>query len=205
MKTMKKFFTLSLILGLTISTFGQTDGGKIFLGGTTNLTADLSTSKWKSDDNSGTNSKTTSIDFEPHVGIFVVKNLAIGLSLDVYYSLYKNSSSEDKSSQTLLEGTPFLRFYIGNGKVKPFVQGKVGGGLEYYKDMPVDGTSTTSKYTVFNFGFMGGVALFLNDHVSLDLGLGFNSNSSKAKENNDNNYRNIDHTIGFNIGIVTVL
>jgi hypothetical protein len=205
MKTMKKFFTLSLILGLTISTFGQTDGGKILLGGTTNLTADLSTAKWKDDNGSGTDSKTTSIDFEPHIGIFVVKNLAIGLSLDVYYSLEKNSSNDDKSSTTLLEGSPFVRFYIGNGKVKPFVQGKVGIGLENFKDMPVVGTSTTDKYTVFNFGFMGGVALFLNDHVSLDLGLGFTSNSFKARDNNDNNFRNIDHTIGFNIGITTVL
>jgi hypothetical protein len=204
MKTIKKFILVVLAIGFAITTFGQTNGGKILLGGSSNLNFDHSTSKWKNDNNSGTNSKTTGINFMPQAGIFICNGLAIGLNLDVWYSIEKDENGS-KYTNTMLAGSPFVRYYFGKAKIKPFLEARVGGGFGSYKSDPDAGPSSTSKYTTFDFGFTGGVAMFLNDHVSLDLGLGFSSSTSKDKTDNPNHFKSIDRTIGLNIGITTIL
>jgi hypothetical protein len=205
MKTIKRFILLTMAFGFAISTIGQTDPGKFLLGGSSNLNLNLSTTKWKDDNGSGSSYKTTSINFMPKAGIFVAKGLAVGLNIDFSYSVDKNSTTSDKSSMTNIGGSPFVRFYIGPGKIKPFFQGHIGGGISTFKDMPNGGTTTKTKESTFIWGLSGGIAMFLNDHVSLDLGLGFSSTTYKEKQNNPDNLKTFDRIIGLNLGIVTIL
>jgi opacity protein-like surface antigen len=205
MKTMKKIFVTLFISGSVLSVFGQTDQGKFLLGGSSSLNVGIISDRWKSDDDKGKYDKTFDISLDPQVGIFVVKNLAVGLELQVSTSKTTDDDPKDVSTNTIFSGGPFVRYYFGSGKIKPFLHSAVGIGTRKYKFDPEVGNSYDSKYNLFGFKFAGGIALFLNDNVSLDLGLGYSYRSSKAKENNGANLKDITGSTGLNVGVVIIL
>jgi hypothetical protein len=51
----------------------------------------------------------------------------------------------------------------------------------------------------------GGLAVFLNQHVSLDLSLGYASASAKIKDNYNVEWKSISKGIGANIGFSIIL
>jgi hypothetical protein len=50
-----------------------------------------------------------------------------------------------------------------------------------------------------------GLAVFLNDKVSLDIGIAYTSQSLTPKDDNDNNYKSITSGFEAGIGIVFML
>jgi opacity protein-like surface antigen len=81
----------------------------------------------------------------------------------------------------------------------------VGFGSYIEKDVPDEGETVKDPFGIFAWQVKAGVALFLNDHVSIDLGLGYQNLSVKPKEDNDANYRNLYGGINFEAGIIVVL
>jgi hypothetical protein len=206
MKTLKRVLTTILISLLVLSLNAQTTAGKLLLGGSSNMGFSASTDKTKDDDlGTVTNSKNLAFNLSPQVGFFVINGLAVGLVMEIDYSSTKYESSNDKEIDIMLVAGPFVRYYFGSSKIKPFVEGSGGFGLYSIKDDPDVGNTITYKYGVMALQGKGGVAFFFNDAVSLELGLGYNYLTSKAKEDNDTNRKNSTGGIGMQIGIMVVL
>jgi outer membrane protein len=207
MKLIKSIFIALIIFSFT-STYAQETKGKILIGGSSAFGISSTSNKAKTDNDSWDLSKQFDFSFVPMVGFFVINGLAIGLDAEVKYNSFKETSkysSHYTDKTTTLVAGPFIRYYIGKGKVKPYAHISAGGGQ--YKEVNEQnmGGTTTYKYSVFAIKAGGGIGIFLNDHVALDLGLQYFYTSSKQKEDNPANGKNLMGNFGFAAGIVVAL
>lgn len=205
MNNLKKGLIASVISLFVVSLSAQTDAGKFLIGGSSSLDFAASTEKWKTDDDDGTYGKGMAFNLTPQFGYFVIDGLAVGLELEVTMSSFKDDEDDGKSTVTGLVAAPFVRYYFGASKIKPFAEAAVGFGTYTDKYDPSDGESSTDKYGIFAYQIKAGAGFFLNDVVSLDMGVAYRSMSVKQKEDNDNNYKDITSQIGLEIGIIVVL
>jgi outer membrane protein len=205
MKNVKRLLTIILVSVFIMSLSAQTDAGKIMIGGSSSLSSLFSTYKWKTDDDKGTLGTEISLNLTPQFGYFIINGLAVGIQLQTSFTQNKDDDTKDKSSTLTLAGAPFVRYYVGSGKLKPYVHAAVGVGITKDKDIPSDGDTTEDNYKIFNYQGKVGVGIFFNDHVSLDLGIGYSSGSTKPKENNEINWKLTTTSIGAEVGIVVLL
>ena len=120
-------------------------------------------------------SRNFSGSLSPSAGYFVANNLAVGVSLPVTYtrnySIIPGNVNNDASGFNI-ELSPFVRYYVGSAKLRPFLNASVGFQhlWSVYKGF---GTTETQRYdagyTTYSAG--GGVAYFINNTVSLDASL----------------------------------
>jgi hypothetical protein len=174
----KSFLTLLLMLSCAIG-FAQTEQGNWLLGGNASLAGSSSGGR-----------SVTEIQIEPHIGYFVAKQFALGLSLPISYS----TSSSSSTSGTTFSIAPFGRYYFSQGKAKPFLT--LQGG---YISSSLGGSSATGSI----LGGGVGLAAFLTKSVALDLGLGYTSTTLTST-----NYGNITETtnvLSLNIGFLVYL
>ncbi|MDJ1501131.1 hypothetical protein [Xanthocytophaga agilis] len=154
------FFIISL-LSLTDS-LAQTQKGRFMLG----------TSMGKF--NFGKNYTELSLDVK--AGYFVIDNLVIGLTPSYAYTSADYPNGNNQKNNALGIG-PFVRYYFGEGKLKPLLN----TSFVYYNStskiiatmIPYPGApegeyefQLKNKYKLLQVG--GGVAYFLNDYVSLE-------------------------------------
>jgi outer membrane protein len=208
MKSLKSILILSLFLCSFVG-FSQTDQetpmptakGNFLIGGSSSFNFSSSKPKTKSDSGGtrDTGVKESSFSFTPSGGYFVVDNLAVGAGISFNSSKTTLDDTDFESTSTSFVFSPFARYYFTEGNIKPFLQGTVGFGSANFKSDDGFGESE-SKFSVFDYGFDGGVAFFIGNRASIDVGVGYSSSSFKAKENNDNNVRSINSGIGFNAG-----
>lgn len=196
-----------LSIGLILFSIGfvakaQTEKGNFLLGGESKLDLTFLNTKYKSDDVSENGPKTTNLEFSPMGGFFVADGFAVGLEIPISYTMEKD---EEKTSTTSIAFAPFVRYYFGSSHIKPYLHGAVGLGSLKAKLDPGSSASREISYGMFLYQIGGGLGIFLNEKVSLDVGLAYASVSLKPKENNNTNYRSISSGIGIGIGIVVVL
>jgi len=204
MKNLKSFLGGFILMLFVFSANGQTTRGTILIGGESSFDLNSMNSKWKSDDGSGSLSNSVSLGISPKIGFFIIDNLAVGVKLPINFYFQKDKNS-DKYSSTSLGISPFLRYYFGTSNIKPYLNGSVGFSSMTMRDNPASGPSDKSTTGMFSFDLGGGIGIFLNDKVSVDIGVGYNYTSYKDKENNDNNYRDIYSGIGLGVGISILL
>jgi opacity protein-like surface antigen len=202
-KSMRLYATL-LIIGISLSAVAQTTKGSLLLGGQTSLNLDFSKTKWKSDLGSGDDSKSTSFEFSPELGYFVIDNMAIGVSLPINYSTMTDSD-DDKMTRSSFVFAPFLKYYFGDSMMKPFLNGSIGFGKGSMKYDLGSGFSDSYSMTMFAYQVGAGLGVFLNEKVSLDLGLRWSSTSTIQVEANPNNSKTTSSGLGFGIGVFVVL
>lgn len=185
---------LRIILSITVLTFstvlmnGQTEKGKVLIGGETKLSFTSINQKFGSYDKI----KINSFELSPQAGVFISKSFALGIDLQI------TSASEDDSKTTSMAFAPFIRLYAGAGNVKPFLQGEIGFGKYSEKDM-----SYTSKSNLFLYEIDGGLGIFLNENVSFDLILGY---AYLSKKHTDYDMAKDTSTgFGFGIGLFILL
>ena len=128
--------------------------------------------------NTGENS--THIGFSPGAGIFVIDNFAIGANFLIDY----NKTGDVKATDFGVG--PFFRYYFLKGMVKPLIHVSVSYLSSKYKSPAF---STTNNG--INILAAGGVAVFLNENVALEILAGY----SHTK------YKDFDGSGGFNLGI----
>ncbi len=130
--------------------------------------------------------KSTTIDFSPSVGYVVTDNLLLALRVSVFSQTTKDKdgSSDDKSNATLLSVGPELRYYFPLGKVQPFVvaRGEIGTLKNKYEGSSFNDESTGSLSTIAGGA---GVALFINEALSVDFTLLYQSLTAKDKDDDD--------------------
>ena len=155
----------ALLFLVSYSSNAQTDQGDWLIGGRFDL-------------NTGENSSRFS--FSPGAGIFVINNLAIGGNFAIDYV----KSGDVKTTDFGLG--PFARYYFTTSNAKPLVHTAFN-----YISSKVKGPSTSITNNGFNFLAAGGVALFINQNVSVEILAGY----SHVK------YKDFDGSGGFNLGV----
>ncbi|MFD2569770.1 outer membrane beta-barrel protein [Spirosoma soli] len=106
----------------------------------------------------------------PSAGYFFAKNLVVGTGLPL--SLSTNKYQSIKASNSGIGLSPFVRYYFGDAKLKPYVglsyaysktwQRNTGGGQDYKGE----GYTSSLSPSV-------GLAYFINNNVALNAGLGY--------------------------------
>jgi len=204
MKISKITFCAIVLLFVISLTYGQTERGNIMLGGSSNLGFNASSNKVTFEGNSQDNGKNTSFNLSPKAGYFIIDGLAIGASIPLSSTTFKDNDN-NKSTSTSISFSPFARYYFGGNNIRPFVQGNIGVGSGKTEFDSSTFRSVESDTNLFSYGATGGIALFLNDKVSLDVGVGYSYSSSKLKGSNTIDIKNSTTNIGLNIGVVVIL
>jgi outer membrane protein len=160
---MKKLLLASVTALFVVSLNAQTQQGKFLFSGSSTINASFMTTKASYDgQNAPDDTKETTLKIQPTIGYFVINNLAIELSTALEYSKTKAGSNES-SSTSLIIG-PLVRYYVGQSKVKPYMEG--GLGLSTHQSKAEDGSEMKFSGMAYQIGL--GVGYFVNEHVSID-------------------------------------
>lgn len=162
---MKKIFAAILLTVLFYSLNAQTEKGDWLVGGRVDLSTGETSSRF---------------GFNPNAGTFIINNLAIGGNFAFDYS----KSGDVKT--TIFGVGPFARYYFTTANTKPLLHTSFN-----YISRKVKGPSTSITNNGFNFIAVGGVALFMNQNVALEILAGY----SHTK------YKDFDGSGGFSLGI----
>lgn len=203
----QKLFCASLILFLCLNLISaQTEKGNFLVGisAPLNLTGDSQvgfvSQKRKGDGFETDPQKTFSITLAPRGGYFVIDGLAVGLDLNLGYAKITDdffSGGEFSVTQVLV--TPFARFYLPSGNVKPFFEctGGIGSSKSKFDD---DSFNSENTSNLFLLGAGFGIASQLGNKVTFDTSLGYSHLSEKDKEDNPANERLITNAVRLNLG-----
>lgn len=160
--------------------------GRIILSGSSRLGYSSMTNETKMKlgyENLESESDVKQFNFQPTIGWFVADGLAISLTLDYESSKQETDNNEYKKS-TFMIG-PSLTYYFGSSNIKPFIRGEyLFGNTKSENDHPYSKTKAKAKMNGWGLG--AGVAFFINQHISLDLGLGYTNISGENKVNSEN-------------------
>ncbi|GAB3955699.1 hypothetical protein GCM10028805_43900 [Spirosoma harenae] len=112
----------------------------------------------------------TIISLQPTYGWFVSDGLVIGAGIPFF------NVSQNGTRATQIGVAPFLRYYMGPSQVKPFLGASVGVVNTSISGPGVNSASSTDAL----YSFTGGVAFFINQSVSFDLGLTYTGGGTGA-------------------------
>jgi len=209
MKVNKAILLVLICSLLALSTKSQTtEKGRFLIGGESNLNFSSMTYEMEYDGESEELGKTTTLSFSPHVGYFVIDNLAIGAYFPVGYSKEKD---EDKSETTMetIGFSPFIKLYLGKGMAKPYLRGSLGFGkskVRYYDPEYDESEKMSAKTTTYELGT--GVGIFINKTISIDLGLNY-THTKLDPEDDDSFYgmdiNQITKGVNFSVGFIVLL
>jgi hypothetical protein len=164
----------------------------------------LGFSTWNEKDDSGEEDykeKYISINMSPRFGYFVVKNLAIGLDMNL--AVWKDSWGDEYETSNKISfftAGPFVRFYIPAGKVYPFFEAGAAFGSQGQTYTSDGESDEPTKSSVKCYGGGAGVAVPLGKKVTFDTMISYNSLNTKDKEDNPDNERTIIGTFGIKFG-----
>lgn len=175
----KLFFVASLSLAF-MSLSAQTEKGNWYFGGDTSLGFASTNAQAESDGKTVGDKYTVSkLSFKPSANYFVIDNLSVGLGILFESTTEKDGSDSDTTSTTAILPTGTY-FFKTESSVVPYVG--VGAGLMSVSS----GDQDEDKYSGFAFGANGGLAYFVNNSVSVNLGLTYLNSSLKNKKESKN-------------------
>ncbi|WP_010665590.1 outer membrane beta-barrel protein [Marinilabilia salmonicolor] len=120
-------------------------------------------------------------NFKSSVAYFIYDGLALGLSMNYETLKYDYEDSEEKESTFMID--PGLVYYFGSTNIKPYIFVEYMFGTS--KTEQKEGSSTNDFKLDMNGWAMGaGIAFFLNEHLSLDLGMGYSIISAEPESDN---------------------
>lgn len=157
---MKKLLLILTIVAIPVLANAQVGKDRTFLGGSTSFNSSYTI------ENDG-DAKTFDISISPRVGKVVAENFVLGINADLGYTSFSTPNSS--SDATILLGGPFLRYYLSDSNVKPFLDAGAGFGKAW----------GSSDINLFSANVGAGVAVFVNDNVSIDIGLDYTYLRSK--------------------------
>ena len=180
-----------VLAGLT-KVHAQFEQGTMLVGGSAGL--ELITNKEKAGGSTSTFGKSTSFNFSPRVGYFVINNLALGAELGFSMSKFKADGADYETNSSGVTIGPFARYYFG----KFYGEGTFGVGSN--KDKEDDaGDITEQKSSVTSWSVGAGYAIFLNESVAIEPKIGYGSSTLKYKD--VDNYKDIYAGLFFRLGV----
>jgi len=180
---MKRIFSaLSALVLISTFSMAQAKKGDLLVGATSSLNFGSTSSSIEYDGESSDIGKTTEFSFSPGVGYFVVDGLALGVDVNWETSISKPDEGDEVKTSQFLIG-PFAKYYFGATNLKPFLESSFGFG---------SGNNDDQDYNLSGYSFGGGVAVFLNEVVSLEFGLGYGGTTAQMKDVQIDFYGNTD-------------
>jgi Outer membrane protein beta-barrel domain len=162
---------LLTIIILSGETFAQTEKGDWLVGGILQL-------------NTAKNS--TSFEFSPNAGYFVLDNFALGAKLVIAYEQLGDLNI------TSFGVGPFARYYFSEKKIKPFFAADFD-----YQNQKFKTSLGSVTENAFNYFLGGGAAFFINDNVAVEGLLGYRHTKVKEEEGNGG----LNFRVGFQVYI----
>jgi|SRR6476620_2545929 len=157
---MKQIVFFLLLSGLGFKVAAQTEQGNFLAGGNVQL---------------NTSAHNTIIQVSPTIGYFFVDNFVGGGILNISHT--KSGVAGEAARTTNFSIGPFVRYYVGNANVHPFLQGDVEFRSTRYKT----GTERTTL-TGTDFFVGPGAAFFLNRNVALEALAGYTHTANKDEK-----------------------
>jgi opacity protein-like surface antigen len=162
-----------MLITFISAAYGQTEKGNLFIGHQNLMELNFVKNIYVT--NSDADEKTTEYAITPIFGFFLAKGIAVGI-IPSYRYFYEETFEHLLFSQktNAISVTPFIRYYIGNKKFKPFITG--GIGYKYFKtiytrNLEPSEFSYSGSMVTYNLG--GGLSYFIKDNISIDLGLDY--------------------------------
>ncbi|MBC2845198.1 outer membrane beta-barrel protein [Winogradskyella flava] len=187
-----------------------TEKGNWFIGAGSNFFFNSTNSKIETAEQDLDAGNTLNITLGAGGGYFIIDNLLVGVELPVSFSRFKDDDIDFERKITSFIASPFVRYYFNGSNIRPFVQANIGFGSSKttIEDNSVSPNpdpvfqASESKSTVFQYSVNGGIAIIINDKVSVDLGVGYSQTNSEP-EDSDLKFKNstIGFLAGFNIFI----
>lgn len=199
-------FLLAMLIATAQQLNAQTEKGKTLLGGQTKLEYSTFNATWETNVNSGSNGKTRSLEIDPQIGRFIANNFAIGI--EIPYNRNKDIDGDDSYTTSSLIVMPFARYYFGKTKVKPYVHGAIGPGwgkskVELNENLDPNFSFEDKRNThLLAAEIVGGIAVFVNQYISLDFSLGYGTLATKWTDSSNVGRTDNVKGIDLNIGIV---
>ena len=197
MKKIILFVATALIS--TVSMAQQTDKLKVLAGGIFNMgfgSSDL-TKNYTAGNPTKSSLSTFDLSLTPDAGVFLFKNFALGIQLELTAKNQKDSLGTSSSSSFNIG--PFVRYYYKIRNFAPFLQLSYGTGT-----ISSSGAST-SKGNVLGIG--PGFAYFFNDRIGIEALLNYQHLSQTTDINIGGvlNTKNVGNNLKFNIGLQVYL
>ncbi len=173
---------MGAFLMLCIMSYSQTEKGTFLVSGRTSLEFVRSVTNFSYDGQSvpEANMDINSFRLYSGLGYFVANNLAAGLSFN--YSLstsFPSSGEKVKAGELIL--MPTLMYYIPlESSVRPFIQAGAG-----YANATEEAGGEKQFFSGIGYGAGAGVAWFVNEKISIDLGIQWAATKMKYSEDTD--------------------
>lgn len=173
---MKKLLLTAIAVSFCIGSYAQTEKGKIIVGGTIGIHSNKINSQ-------ATTQKATSLNIGPSIGLFVGKNVAVGLGLE--YVINKNKpysyttdfnglpyTTKTNGNKSKAMGiAPFFRYYWDlHERVKLFGQANTAFYWGKSNTLIPDGTEIKSVDNTTVIGnIQPGIAIFPTKRIAIEL------------------------------------
>lgn len=171
--TVKKI-ALLIALATNICIFSQTEKGKFLIGAQTNLNLNFDFKTAKGDNFSRDAGSETSFFIAPSVGYAIQKNLFLGLSTTYNYLHDDDKEFSSEAFINIFSASPFVKLYFSDKKIKPFLLGSFGFGVQKIRSKAFGANNfrtSSTNFNVLNLG--GGITYFFNKNVNMELGLNY--------------------------------
>jgi outer membrane protein len=158
--------TCVLVWITSVAVLAQTEKGRWMVG--------LSVGSLTYQEQPSTNYKAFSISLSPSAGYFVINNLLVGTGLPLSLSTSKtdNPGLPIKSTSTGIGLAPFVRYYFGESKLKPYVGISYSYSQNKYTYKTLLGDVSGTGHTTFIVPGVG-LAYFINRNVALNASLNY--------------------------------
>jgi len=203
---------LIILLGITSTLQAQTEQKQFLLGGQYGLNYSSNTTTFNFSNNSYVGGKSRSLGITPQIGYFIFHNSAIGLEFRYNYDKEFGQESQGYSPYNFTRSysfIPFLRYYFGSKKIKPYLHAGVGPGWQKTGSKNYQFPESTQKTKLFFYELKGGLAVFFNEHISFDFGVGYESTKTLYKESmqsgSSDEWNVVKKGINSTIGIVVYI
>jgi hypothetical protein len=216
---MKKPYYLLITLAIAFASKAQTNQGSLLIGLSSNLNlggsgpngAFYSSSRSYSDSpfhQSNEPTKQYGFNLSPKIGVFLVENLALGLSTRFSYTRYESGNNTFSNQSTLYNFGSFIRYYIPISRQNLlYLESAVAWGQrknEYEYSDPDLGNQEVFTNS-FSGTFSSGISFALSDYAYLDLGLGYNYQQTWNPEFLENNQYRESHALILDLGLTFLL
>jgi hypothetical protein len=163
---MKRLLFVLILIVWSSLIFCQTEMGAYLIKARTNVSALFGNDKLEFNGKSVKSGESTNISFYPSVGNFLLKNLAVGISLPIQYS--KTISDDETQITTSINISPFVQYVFGKDNFKPYL---IFSGGYNYMTMEVSNLNFWDKEYYSGLSFEGGIGAlyFINDNISWDI------------------------------------
>jgi hypothetical protein len=178
MKSLSSAFTIFLVFFFVSSGMAQTEKGSKLLGGSASIRFN----------------DPFTLTLNPTGGIFLVDKLALGSSVSVEYSSTRRYSTLYSHRSFTGGFAPFVRYYLGESKIRYFLLADVGVYRSWYNVYQA-GYERRETNNYLNPGLGAGAVYFITPQIGLEAILNYRFYRNTKQHYNENLFLNFGFQI----------